>query len=510
MTRKRSSESGLDHHQDQLKRLAESSVRIASADTPEATLQAIADQARVLIGAHLAATHRGSRRERNVATSVSEKYLQFKSFAVPPNGSGIYRQVVERRQPLRLSHSELLAHPAWLDFSGYDSEHPPLRGLLAVPLAGKGGEAIGVIMLSDKERGEFTSEDEAVLVQLAQIASVSIENALATQALQESEQRLKATQEHANIGIGEVNAEGKFVSVNSGLVAISGYEREELLNASFFDVTHPEDVAAEREIYARHVAGELPNYSLEKRYVRKDGSAAWIALSASAVFSPSGRFLYSVRIVQDISERKSTEERQQLLIRELHHRVRNTLATVQALLGATARSAKSIKEFYDAFAARIASLGKTHTLLTNDYWQTAPLREMLKNELAPFDDGKGRIKLEGPPIELTSELAVPTGMAIYELTSNAVRHGALSVPCGRVAVTWDIVREEGVRKLDLRWMEAEGPPVVEPSQKGFGSTLLQRILTMQCDATVEAEYKSDGFRFRMIAPLVERRLVPTY
>jgi two-component sensor histidine kinase len=217
-----------------------------------------------------------------------------------------------------------------------------------------------------------------------------------------------------------------------------------------------------------------------------------------------------VRIVQDIDQRRRTEERQRLLIRELHHRVRNTLATVQALLGATARSANSVKVFYDDFAGRIASLGKTHTLLTEDYWQTAPLREMLKNELGPFDDGKGRIRLEGPPIELSSDLAVPTGMAIYELTSNAVKHGALSVPSGRVAVAWEIVREEGVRKLDLKWIEAGGPAVREPSQKGFGSTLLQRVLTTQCDAKVETEFEPEGLRFRMIAPLIERRLVPAY
>jgi two-component sensor histidine kinase len=229
------------------------------------------------------------------------------------------------------------------------------------------------------------------------------------------------------------------------------------------------------------------------------------------VFDGAGRFLYGVRIVQDIDQRKRTEERQQLLIRELHHRVRNTLANVQAMLGATARSASSIQAFYDSFAARIAALGRTHTLLTDDYWQTAPLREMLRHELTPYDDGtEGRITLEGPPVELAADLAVPTGMAIHELSANAAKHGALSTQSGRLLVRWNIVHEGGVRKLSLKWIETGGPRPQEPTKQGFGSTLLQRVLSVQCEARVELHFDESGLRFRMVAPLIEQRLVPTY
>jgi PAS domain S-box-containing protein len=366
-------------------------------------------------------------------------------------------------------------------------------------------------MLSDKEDGEFTPEDEAILVQLAQIASVSIENAVATQALRESETRLRATQEHANIAIGEVDDVGRFIAVNAGFSTITGYSRDELLNRTFFELTHPEDAPGERELYARHVRGDLKQYSFEKRYVRKDGTSAWVAVSASGVFDEAGRFRYGVRIVQDINQRKRTEERQQLLIRELHHRVRNTLANVQAMLGATARSASSIRAFYDSFAARIAALGRTHTLLTDDYWQTAPLREMLRHELAPYDDGtEGRITLEGAAVELAADLAVPTGMALHELSANAAKHGALSTHSGRLLVRWDIVHEGGGRKLSLEWIETGGPRPQEPAKQGFGSTLLQRVLSVQCEADVELRFDESGLRFRMVAPLIEQRLVPAY
>jgi PAS domain S-box-containing protein len=297
----------------------------------------------------------------------------------------------------------------------------------------------------------------------------------------------------------------------AGFSTISGYTRDELLNRTLFDLTHPDDAPGERQLHARHVRGDLKQYSLEKRYVRKDGTSAWVAVSASGVFNEAGKFLYGIRIVQDIDQRKRTEERQQLLIRELHHRVRNTLATVQAMLGMTSRCAPSTRAFYDSFAARIAALGRTHTLMTDDYWQTAPLREMLRLELAPYDDGtEGRITLEGPPVELAADLAVPTGMAIHELSANAAKHGALSVKSGRLLVRWDMIHGGGARKLVLEWTESGGPPAQKPKKQGFGSTLLQRVLSVQCEADVELRFEKSGLRFRMVAPLIEQRLVPAY
>src|SRR3712207_35774 len=102
------------------------------------------------------------------------------------------------------------------------------------------------------------------------------------------------------------------------------------------------------------------------------------------------------------------------------------------------------------------------------------------------------------------------GMALHELTTNAAKHGALSVAVGQVRVVWDVLHEDGQRKLDLEWTERGGPPVRQPPRKGFGSTLLQRVLPAQCDADVEYELGKAGLRFRMRAPLVERRLVPEY
>jgi two-component sensor histidine kinase len=205
------------------------------------------------------------------------------------------------------------------------------------------------------------------------------------------------------------------------------------------------------------------------------------------------------------------EQRQTLLVRELHHRVKNTLATVQALVGATGRSSGSFKEFYHSFSNRIVSLAKTHNLLTEDYWQTASLREIALTELKPFAESRQpRFMLIGPSVELSADLAVPVGMALHELTANAVRYGALSVPAGYVQIRWSVGEREGARRLHLEWREFGGPPVNTPRHRGFGSTLLQRVLPMQCHAEVEVQYDREGLQFQMNAPLVEQRLVPAY
>lgn len=212
-----------------------------------------------------------------------------------------------------------------------------------------------------------------------------------------------------------------------------------------------------------------------------------------------------------LKERQQTHERQALLIRELHHRVKNTLATVQGLLGATARSTNSVSEFYRSFADRIISLANTHNLLTEDYWQTASLVEMLRNELGHYDDGaRQRIVLQGPPVELSADFAVPIGMAVHELTTNAAKHGALSVPGGRVEVLWGIRDMETERRLDINWIERGGPPVDQPRSKGFGSTLLHRVLAVQCCATIKIDYEREGLRCYIDIPLLEERLVPEY
>ena len=212
-----------------------------------------------------------------------------------------------------------------------------------------------------------------------------------------------------------------------------------------------------------------------------------------------------------IEEKEEVAARQQLLIRELHHRVKNTLANVRAMMGATAKSSGTVEEFVSDFSARIVSLADTHSMLTDDYWQTASLQKLLEGELRHYEtQNKPRIVVEGPNVFLVADIAIPVGMAFHELASNSSKFGALSRPNGRLDVHWSVARSGDTRVVNLDWQERDGPRVEQPKRRGFGTTLLEKVLTVQCDAKVKLDYRAEGLVFTMALPLRETRLVPSY
>ena len=203
----------------------------------------------------------------------------------------------------------------------------------------------------------------------------------------------------------------------------------------------------------------------------------------------------------DVTDHVRAEEKQQLLIRELHHRVKNTLATVQAILGSTARASLNITDFHEAFAGRLVSLGKTHSILTDSERQDANVYELLRLELEPYDDATGaRIKLKGPDVRLPASLAVLAGLAFHELATNAAKYGALSDLAGVLEVTWSI-KTDKERVLHIEWVERDGPVVVAPTREGFGSRLLNKVLPTQANATIKMEFAPTGLRALISLPL---------
>ena len=206
-----------------------------------------------------------------------------------------------------------------------------------------------------------------------------------------------------------------------------------------------------------------------------------------------------------IAAHERLEARQSLLIRELHHRVRNTLATVQSIIDLSARSATTVHQFTQSVTSRLRSLARTHLMITEAEGQTVPLRDLLCLELKPFDDtGPLRILLSGPDVDLPSEMAIPFGIAIHELTTNAARYGALSTLRGRVEVSWTVLTVGNSQSLHLEWVERGGPLAESPRHQGLGSRLLKRVLTTQVRAEVTTNYQPDGLHFIIDAPLEGR------
>ncbi len=208
----------------------------------------------------------------------------------------------------------------------------------------------------------------------------------------------------------------------------------------------------------------------------------------------------------DVTASVRAEQRQSLLIRELHHRVRNTLATVQGVMNTTAKSSATIEDFQEAFAGRIASLAKTHAVMTEELDQSVSFEHLLIQELGFYADGVSeRISLRGPAVDLPSQIAVPLGMAVHELTTNAAKYGALASEAGRIEVEWSLAESPVGVALRWEWNETDGPTVTPPGREGFGSMLLKRVLSQQIGAEVNVAFEPEGFRLRMLVPIRPER-----
>lgn len=320
--------------------------------------------------------------------------------------------------------------------------------------------------------------------------------------LREEQQRLAATYEHAAIGISETAADGSFLRVNEAICDITGLTREELLTNKLFTHTHSED--ADREAWLRQTAGELDFYSVEKRFIRKDGRVIWMSVRSQSVRDADGSFLYAVRIVQDITERKAWERRQKLLVDELNHRVKNTLATVQSLASQTARGAETPAAFRDRFEGRLIALSKAHDQLTLRHWSHAELRDIASGSLAPYlPDGQGRTILRGEDITLRPRPALTLAMAFHELTTNAAKYGALSVPSGNLELRWAVQEEKDARPAHLRieWIERGGPRVERPLRRGFGSALIEGGIASELGGIATLDYAPEGLRCTIEIPV---------
>ena len=356
------------------------------------------------------------------------------------------------------------------------------------PLCNARGELVGAVhcMVDVSDRGRMTAALEE-----------------SRRHAREQEQRLAATYEHAAIGIAEVTPDGHFVRVNEAICAITGRSREELMGGKLFRFTHPDDVDADREAFRKQAAGELQFYSIEKRFRRPDGREIWIAVRSSPVRSADGSLLYFVRVVQDINERKQAELRQKLLVDELNHRVKNTLATVQSLASQTAGSTANPKDFSIAFEGRLIALSKAHDQLTRHHWENAELRELLSGSLAPYAAAAPeRIVLRGEDLVLRPRAVLTLAMAVHELTTNAAKYGALSLSGGSVEVRWEPLQMDGRKILRLEWRESGGPEVKVPTRRSFGSRLIEGSIRAELSGTAQLTYAPEGLRCEMLIPWI--------
>jgi PAS domain S-box-containing protein len=315
----------------------------------------------------------------------------------------------------------------------------------------------------------------------------------AQQIAAESERRLSAAVAIAQLGAFEWNLETGAATLDDRARQILGFgPDEELRVADVVKRIAPEDLRRiESEARAAEARGQTRR-EFEYRIRLPDGAVRTIAAVSDSFRPADGQAGRIIGVFDDVTEQRRAEKRQRLLINELNHRVKNTLATVQSIAAQTLRSAPDLARARETFEARLIALAGAHDLLTAESWHGARLADVVASAMAPFETAqRPRIRRSGPPAWLTARRALALSMALHELATNAAKYGALSGPEGEVEIYWTRADDD---RLTLCWIERGGPPVSPPQRSGFGSRLLQRSLAHELDGEVAFSFAPEGVR----------------
>jgi two-component system, chemotaxis family, CheB/CheR fusion protein len=239
----------------------------------------------------------------------------------------------------------------------------------------------------------------------------------------------------------------------------------------------------------------------EAEVARSDGSIVDVMVSAMPLLDSEGAARGAIAAMVDISERKSAAARQDILLHELQHRVKNILATVASLAKRLRRTSADLDGYVDALNGRLQAMGRTQELLSRRSDRGVRLRDLLTTAVVPHDGARlDSIRLSGPEVTLSAERAATLSMIVYELATNAAKYGALSTPHGAVALSWAIERADGAAKLALDWRESDGPAIAPPSGSGFGTSFIQRSVEYDLGGAVKFSFESDGLRCHLSFP----------
>ena len=321
--------------------------------------------------------------------------------------------------------------------------------------------------------------------------------------LQDSEQRLRLASEAAGFGTYDLNAASHHMHCSPRLKDLLGSNAEgELELATFLAIVHPNDRNAVRDAMSARPAEA---HELEFRVQHSRHGTRWLldrGRSFTATGDAAGKITRVTGTILDITERKITEQRQQLLMAELDHRVKNMLANVSAIARLSSRRAASVEAFVAALDGRIQAISKAHGLIRQRSWNGAELRELVMLLLNAFrSEVTGNIIVDGHDVQITPKAAQSIALVVHELATNAVKHGALSAPSGKVTLSWKEVDADPFPHLRLVWCETGGPEVSQPVRSGFGLTVLKSVAS-ELGATIDSEFHQKGLVCTIQGPFV--------
>lgn len=320
-----------------------------------------------------------------------------------------------------------------------------------------------------------------------------------------SEGRFRDFLESAPDAVVIVDRDDRIVVVNEETERLFGHPREDLLGQPL-EVLMPDRYQHDHRGRVKSFVGGPRTRRMGDGHelfgLRKDGTEFPIETNISQLREDGHTLVASV--IRDISQRREASERQALLIRELNHRVKNTLASVQAIVFQTLRTASSVEAFGEALTARLSALSQSHDVLTRNDWSGATVRDVAAEQLSPYERSVNpRFHLSGPDVRLRPNRAVTLGMVLGELTTNAAKFGALSVDTGSVDVDWTRADAAGEHRLRLTWSERGGPRVAPPEIAGFGTRLIERSTVAGLRGSASIDFKPGGVSCVIDFPLLQ-------
>jgi len=320
-------------------------------------------------------------------------------------------------------------------------------------------------------------------------------------ALAESEARFRHLADHAPVMVWVSDERGYCFYLSRSWYEFTGQTEEEGLGLGWTNAVHPKDRDFARATFLE-ATEKKEGFQVDYRLRRADGVYRWAIDAAVPRIDENGTFLGFVGSVLDITDRKMAEDHRELLINELNHRVKNTLATVQSIAAQTLRNATSIEQARSAFESRLFALSKAQDVLTRENWEAAGLREIVLTAIEPYESyGEARLHVSGVDVRVKPSMALALAMAFQELATNAVKYGALANESGEIFIIWSLQSSATETRLQLRWEERGGPPVEPPQRRGFGTRLIERSLAQELDGDVKIEFDPTGIRCVVDAPL---------
>jgi PAS domain S-box-containing protein len=361
------------------------------------------------------------------------------------------------------------------------------RAFVSVPLI-REGRLRASLYVNYKAPHRWTAEEVALVEQVAARTWEALERARAEASLRESEARFRNMADHAPVMMWITDESGRCVYLNRLWYEFTGQAEEEALGYGWLDATHPDDQAHAADVF-RAANDARTSFRIEYRLRRKDGAYRWALDAAAPRFGAEGEFLGYVGSVLDIHENKLAVEHQALLINELNHRVKNTLATVQSMAAQSVRADGDPRAAHEAFMARLMALSAAHNVLTEERWSGADIVEVVRGAGETFSESDERFRTSGPNLRLPPKAALALAMALHELGTNASKYGAFSTPGGWVSLDWSTPAPQ---RLQVVWREHDGPVAAPPLRKGFGSRLLERGLAAELGGSVTLAFDPAG------------------